>query len=164
MLKKLIGVLFLVAGSFISIHAQNYSSDSIPVLQDIFSLLQDDSYGGTMNFYQNPSLHVLVDKNTRIHEKNGMDGYRIQIYSGSGISARIAASDVGEKFKEYFPDFDGDLIHYDYRAPYFKVSVGDFRSKNEAYEYYHTIMKKFPGSYIVKSKINFPKLELSENK
>ena len=53
---------------------------------------------------------------------------------------------------------DSNLIYFSYQAPYFKVLVGDYRNKNEAFEMYHKIKSTFPGLYIVKSRIKFPKL------
>ena len=149
--------LFLILGMLVfKIDAQEISST--PVTDDIFYSIQDDTYGGNIDLYQNPSLHVLVNKYARINKKDRLDGYRIQIYSGSGNSARTEASNVRRKLLDKFPEFDSGLVYFDYQAPYFKVVIGDFRNKNEAFELYHKIKGKFSGSYIVKSKINFPKL------
>jgi len=164
MLKKQISLLLLLIIAALKISAQSTIVNSEQETDDIFSLIQDDSFGGNIEFYQNPALHILIDKNTRLNEKNGLTGYRIQIFSGSGNAARENANKASRKFKSYFPKFNSALIYFDYQAPYFKVRVGDFRNKNEAFEYYHMINKKFPGSYIVKSRINFPKLGVSQNR
>lgn len=140
------------------LNAQESNVNYNEINHDIFYSIQDDTYGGDIILYQNPSLHVLVDRYARINKKEGLHGYRIQIFSGSGNSARTKANNVKSKLQNYFPEFDSDLIYFDYQAPYFKVIIGDYRNKNEAYEVYHIIKNKFPGSYIVKSKINFPKL------
>lgn len=164
MLKKGVSLFFLVSILFAELAAQELSNSSQPPLSDIFSSLQDNTQGGAINLYQSPSINVLIDRNTRISEKEGLSGYRIQIYSGTGVNAREKANTTKREFLEAFPELKENLIYIDYQAPYFKVSIGDYRNKNEAFEYYHNIKKRFPGSYIVKSKINFPELELAESK
>ncbi len=159
MKQKLISLCFLLFVEVTILIAQSKPQDTIPESEDIFSQLQDNSYGGVIQIFQDPSLHVLVDKNTRLNKKEGLEGYRIQLFSNSGQDAREKANEVQQKFLELFPDFDNSLIYTEYAAPYFKVRVGDFRSKNEAYEIFHKLRNKFPSSYIIKSKINFPKLE-----
>jgi len=161
MLKKLICLLFLIGNLLFDSFAQPVSADQDA---NIFTSIQDNSYGGKMTIYQNPSLQVLVEKSIRMNEKDGINGYRIQIYSGTGSAAREKASNVKREFLENFPEIDQEVIYTDYLEPYFKVKVGDFRNRNEAFELYNNVKKKFPGSYIVKSKINFPKLELPEGK
>ncbi len=142
--------------------AQINTADSVNITDDIFFALQNNTYGGNINVSQEPSLHVLIERNIRINKKKGLSGYRIQIFSGSGNNAREQANKVAQEFKHYFPDFDPDLIYFNYRAPYFKVRVGDFRNRNEAFELYKKINRKFPSSYIVKSRIKFPKLKPSQ--
>jgi len=164
MFAKQVGFLFILIIAVMKCGAQDAVNDSVIIADDIFSVIQDDTYGGKINFYQNPSLHVLVDKNTRLNRKNGLQGYRIQIYSGSGVNARDESNQIREYFLELFPEFDSDLVYFDYQAPYFKVSVGDYRTRNEAVEFYHMLKKNFRSSYIINAKINFPKLDLPEEK
>lgn len=142
------------------LHCQEISVDSSYVNKDIFSQLQDDSFGGEIDFYQNPSLHVLIDKSARLNEKNGIVGFRIQIYTVSGISSREKAYNVEARFNETYSEIVNCPVYVDYREPYYRVRIGDFRSKNEAYYAFQQIKEDFPTSYIVKSKINFPKLDL----
>lgn len=161
MQKKIIiaGLLLTLTVGITQAQTPPPTVDTLNLFNDIFSKLQDKSSGGTIDLYQDPALHVLVQKNTRINKKEGIDGYRIQIFSSSGQEAREKALEIREKFLEMFPDFDPSLVYVEYVAPYFKLRVGDYRNKNEAYEFYHKLRKPFPSSYIVKSKINFPKLE-----
>jgi hypothetical protein len=157
-IKKRHIYIVLVAISF-SLNAQNYSSSFGHLSRDIFSTLQDETYGGDINIYQSPSINVLIDKNKKINKKNGVRGYRIQIFSASGISARTEANEVRREFIDNFPEIDSTTIYFDYQAPYFKVVVGNFRNKNEAFKEYHQIHSKFDGAYIIKSKIEYPKLD-----
>lgn len=135
------------------------TQDSLLTGNDIISAINDDTRGGNIQIYQNPSLHVLLEKSKRISQRDGLHGYRIQIFSGSGQNARDKSFEIQTEFRKQFPNFDPDLIYNTYQAPFFKLRLGDFRSKNEAVAFLQRVKKVFPNSYIVKSKINFPKLE-----
>ena len=45
---------------------------------------------------------------------------------------------------------------------YFKVRVGDFRTKIEAIKLFQSISKEFPGAYFVPDVINFPDLNIKQ--
>lgn len=158
MVVNKIGLFFIWV--LISLTTSAQDSNIATSTDDIFSSIQNSTYGGTISLYQDPMLHVLVDKYARINKKQGLKGYRIQVYSGSGVSARTEANKVRSKLLTQFPEFDPRVIYFDYQAPYFKVVIGDYRTKNEAFEVYHGIKRKFLGSYIVKTRINYPKLAL----
>jgi hypothetical protein len=88
---------------------------------------------------------------------NGIDGFRIQIYRGSNRNAREEANKVKAEFISEFPDINSYL---DFDKPnLFKVKVGDFRTKHDAYPYLIKIKRKFPNSYILGDIINYPELE-----
>ncbi len=135
------------------------AQDSIVYKHDLFTLLSEKSQGqGDINLVQDAELYVLIDKYSRINKRDGLSGYRIQIFSGSGQNAREQANQASQLFCKNFPDFDPNLIYMEYQAPYFKLRIGDFRNKTEANAFYHSVKVIFPDSYLVKSKINFPKL------
>ncbi|MGE4289871.1 MAG: hypothetical protein AB7E36_14390 [Salinivirgaceae bacterium] len=82
----------VLAGSFLFISGATLiaqeANKSEELSQDIFSVLQDNAQGGKIQLFQDPELHVLVDKNIRINKKQGIEGYRIQLFSSSGQDAR----------------------------------------------------------------------------
>lgn len=159
MFRKKYIALILFCFALLSSNAQTDK----PVLNetDIFSLINyPDSSGAELILYQPASLHVLVEKHIRLNKKVGVYGYRIQINQWAGQNGREVASAARIKFNEKFPEFDGNQIHTYYQAPYFRLRVGDFRNRHEAYEFYHQVKKYFPNSYIVRSRIKYPKLEL----
>ena len=43
-----------------------------------------------------------------------------------------------------------------YVNPYFKVTVGDFRTKSEAMGFLSRIVTEFPSAFVVKESIEFP--------
>lgn len=113
---------------------------------------------GQIEIYQPPMLPVLLNKSTRINQKKGVYGFRIQIYNNTGNDARDKVIKMSEEFIQKFPEINPNVVYHEYEAPYFKLRVGDYRTRNEAFEMYNKIKKQYPNSYIVKSRINYPEL------
>lgn len=104
---------------------------------------------------QDDDITWLVEKyNTQNQNKPIISGYRVQIYFDSGNQSKKKANDVKTQFLAKNPDIPCYLV---YQAPNFKVRVGDFRSRYEAYKFYREIKNDFPSAYIVKDEISFPK-------
>ncbi len=137
------------------LHAQ--SSKAIP--NDVFSIIQEEVENeGIIYLYQEASLHVLIDKYKRLN-KGSLKGYRIQLYRGLGQKAREESNLAGQQFMTQFSDFNSLQVYTIYDTPYFKLRVGDYRNKNEAFEFLYQVKKFFPNAYIVNSRINYPRLE-----
>lgn len=75
------------------------------------------------------------------------DGYRIKIHFGAD---RGKAREVKNKFDQKYQDYNS---YEDYDQPNFIITVGDFRTKLEAFEALKKIQAEFPNSFVVKSKI-----------
>ena len=126
---------------------------------DLFYQLNDDQPGyGKISLVQDDKLYKLIEAYADANKRDGIKGYRIQIYSGSGQNARATMQTISQQFLKNFPDFDPAQVYPEYKTPYFKLCVGDFRSRGEANAFYHVIRALYPDSYIVNSKIKFPKL------
>lgn len=155
------GIVFLLQCVGFSLFAQTVKTDSdskeLPVIQSI-NTVEVDSAIGLVKIQQDPRILELVQKHVKSSElANGIDGWRIQIYNSSGRVARDEANDERTRFLNKYPDLKAYLI---YQPPYFKIRVGDYRSKQEAYKMYKQIVKQFPVSYLVPDKINLPDLNL----
>jgi hypothetical protein len=96
--------------------------------------------------------YVIGDKGKNIAPASS-DGYRIQIFSGSD---RKAAYDAQAKFQAKYPDL---ATYLTYRAPNFKIRVGDYRSRLEAEKMVQDLKPFFNGLFIIQEKINLPKLD-----
>lgn len=86
----------------------------------------------------------------------GMDGFRIRIFFEIGQFARKNSEDVMQAFMEKYP---GVPVYQSYQNPYWKISVGDFRSRESALKLYYEILKDYPKAFIIPERINFPSLE-----
>jgi hypothetical protein len=77
-------------------------------------------------------------------------GYRVQIYFGVN---RPKASEVKIDFSSKFPDVAAYLT---YQQPNYKVRVGDFRNRYEAYAFLKKIEGQYPTTFVVPDEVNPP--------
>jgi len=126
-------LVFVLISSFAS--AQNISNDD----PRIDSLLQ---------------LHIAYNAAFPV-----MPGYRIQLFMESGNSALTAAEEIQEKFKEKNENIPAYIT---FGEPYYRVRVGDFRTRLEAIKFLDQIEKYYPQAWVVKDKINFPDLQKNQ--
>ncbi|WP_297091883.1 SPOR domain-containing protein [uncultured Draconibacterium sp.] len=109
----------------------------------------------------NVNRDARLDKMLKWHiEKNqkreGMSGYRVEIFFSSALDAKKQALDTKTEFLTNYPDFP---VHIKFIAPNFRVRVGDFRTKNEALKLYKQVQKDYPSAFIVPDVIEFPLLK-----
>ncbi len=90
-----------------------------------------------------------MDKKASYNRLNGgdYDGFRIKIHFGAD---RVKAREIKSKFSAKFNDYN---TYEDYDQPNFIITIGDFRTKLEAFEALKKVQSEFPHSFIVKSKI-----------
>ena len=113
---------------------------------------------GSLIVHQDDRLDILLRRFEEVQiKRNGMPGYRIQIYFGSGRTARNDAYEAKANFLTKFSDIQAYVL---YQSPFYKVRVGDFRSKREAYDLLLKVQRTFPNAYITPIEtINLPSLD-----
>jgi hypothetical protein len=99
--------------------------------------------------YLDTAIQKNIDKNKIA---NIIDGYRIQLFSGS---ERNNANALKTKFLKLYPETPAYLI---YQQPYFKLRVGDYRTKIEAQNIFYKLQDDFGQVIIIPDKINPPKI------
>ena len=124
----------------------------------IFYNLQSYSPNGAkVNIYQSEGITKLFNAYYLENASNpGMQGYRIRLYFDLGQSAR---SESGEVMMEFMENHPGIAVYRSFDSPYYKVSVGDFRTRDEALKLHKSLQGKYPKAFIVPEWINFPPLE-----
>ena len=95
-------------------------------------------------------LHIAYNK-----EFPFIDGYRIQLMMQSGNTALDEADIIKKEFEEIYPQID---TYVTFREPYYRLRVGDFRTRLEAMEFLENIRRKYPQAWVIKDKILFPEL------
>jgi len=144
-------LLILISSSFLSI--QIFAQES-----NIFVDLKAWSKkGGKVHLYQDADTKLLLNEFSEAKKKEaGMNGYRVQIFFGSGHTARKNANKIRNEFVATYKEIAAHVL---FEEPNFKVRVGDFRTKSEALKVLVEIRQKYKGAYIVTDYIEFPKLE-----
>jgi hypothetical protein len=103
---------------------------------------------------QSPGVDALINRHILANaRKNGVDGWRIQIYRGGHRTANEDANKVRARFMGDFPDLDTYLV-FD-KPNWFKVKVGNFRTREEAATYFFKIQVKYPDAYLIRDVIDF---------
>ena len=81
-----------------------------------------------------------------------INGYRIQIAAYSGVNSKSQAEYAKNSFSSLFPYTKAYLV---YTEPYFKVRVGNYYTRLQAYKDLENIKLTYPSAYIVPDKINY---------
>ena len=88
----------------------------------------------------------LVKRHIELNERvRTIPGYRIQVASLSGTSSKNRAFDMKERIHMNYPGVEAYVV---FDEPNFKVKVGDFRTRLEAYVFLQHIRGEFPGTII----------------
>jgi len=151
-ISSLIILLFLSLNLFSQLNTDQSSN------QDIFYKLEINEEGlGEVVIFQDMRINELIYKSVEHNkQKGGISGFRIRIFSNLGNSAREQSQATKARFYELFPEI---AIHREYESPYFKVYVGDYRTRVDALKDFKRIKRYFPSAFIVPSKIDYPNLE-----
>lgn len=99
-------------------------------------------------------IDELVEKyKTILNNTGGIEGWRIQI-KFKAKKEEIFPYQI--KFTNLYPGIPAQIT---FDSPYYKLTVGNFRTRNEALKIKHQISKNFPGAYPVPEIINFSQLK-----
>ncbi|MCF0191435.1 MAG: SPOR domain-containing protein [Marinilabiliaceae bacterium] len=111
-------------------------------------VVEGQAKGSVQVEYSSLKLDSLINYNVKSnYNQTTLDGFRIQIYSGSGVSAKQEAQAAQSKFLELFPLEKAIVI---YSAPFWRVRIGDYRYRSEALSLLNRVKKQFPGAYTVR--------------
>ena len=80
-------------------------------------------------------------------------GFRVRIYRGVGKEARKKSEVIMERALSLWP---GERVYRTYDSPYYKVSVGDCRTRFDALYLRNRLLSKFPEAFVIADVINFP--------
>ena len=99
-------------------------------------------------------INTLVSKYEAILKaRNGVNGWRVQIMFKT---KKEEIQQLKIAFIKLYPEIPAYL---EYDAPYYRVRVGNCRTKLEAMKIQRQISKHFPGTYAVPEIINFSQLK-----
>ncbi|MCR4965840.1 MAG: SPOR domain-containing protein [Bacteroidales bacterium] len=81
-----------------------------------------------------------------------VDGYRIQIMAISGPSARTRMEGAKANIKAEYPSLP---VYATYQEPYFRIRVGNFTNRIDAYRMLQKILPQYPSAYIIADQIEY---------
>ncbi|MCD6112997.1 MAG: SPOR domain-containing protein [Bacteroidales bacterium] len=118
---------------------------------------QDSLQYPNVKLIQDSRIDTLIKKHILLNEKHAyIPGWRIQIFFESGNNSKSKALQTMEDFNNFFPDIPAYLS---FKEPYYKIRVGDYRTRLDAERSLRKIIRKYPNAiYVKENKINFPKL------
>ena len=127
------------------------------ILLPFLSVAQTDSIlseNGSITSINEKGINALVRKYESILKaKNGIGGWRVQLMFKT---KKKEIQQLKIAFIKLYPEIPSYL---EYDTPYYRVRVGNCRTKLEAIKIQHQISKHFPSAYPVPEIINFSKLE-----
>ncbi|MDY6277707.1 MAG: SPOR domain-containing protein [Bacteroidales bacterium] len=129
--------------------------DSTLVGISILNAMPSRSKGNAadVNINQSPRTTEGLNKFIGRNKDRVIPGYRVRIFFDNKQTARAASETAMNTFlKSYL----GIPAYRTYQSPFFKVTVGDFRTKSEAMVLLRSLKNQFPAAFIVKENINYP--------
>jgi len=127
------------------------------ILLPFLSVAQTDttlSENGSITSINEKGINALVIKyENSLKAKKGVDGWRVQL---KFKAKKEELKQVQIAFITLYPEIPSYL---EYNTPYYRVRVGNCRTKLEAVKIQSQISKHFPGAYPVPQSIDFSQLE-----
>lgn len=129
-------------------------ADSSLVGKTIFQVLGQPS-DGSVKLNQPQEMEQAYEKYVKANGERKRQGYRIRLFFDNKQTARMESEELEKAFQQQFP-----LIptYRSYTNPFFKVVVGDYRTKSEAVKELNKILPFYPKAIVVKESIYFPAL------
>ncbi len=150
----LAGIVLLI--SPLALSAQQV--DSVLLGRDVYNWLAEPGPAGNhIRIYQSDSIDNYMQGKLLSDMTAGskLNGFRVRIFFDNKQSARSESERIAGEFSAASP---GIAVYRIYENPYFKVTVGDFRTKSEATRFMNSIKGIYPQAFITREHINYPPL------
>jgi hypothetical protein len=130
-------------------------ADTTLIGKDIFHAMPLKARGdkADVEIYQSQEVANALRGQVASNSSRMINGFRVRIFFDNKQSARVESEAVLKRFEALHRDIKA---YRTYANPYFKVTVGDFRTKSEAMEVLSRIKTEFPSAFVVKESIEYP--------
>ncbi len=146
--KLILLFVMLMLGGFIS-QAQRLTLKMGE--NDMFSSLNNSEVKGTVYIIQDAALVDILKKHSELNASiSHVPGYRLQVFFSATRTARQEAEAIQKRFKS---SNSNHAVYLEYKAPYWKVKIGDFKSKSDALRAKNEMSIDFPNSWIIKEMV-----------
>lgn len=110
--------------------------------------LASAAQNNNVTYHQDRKVSELTDLYKAYNKSHDItDGYRIQI---SFSNDRQEAYDNKSKLYKELPD---EKCYVEYEEPYYKLRIGDYATRMEAYDKLREVITKYPGAFVVRAKV-----------
>ena len=153
MMKRSLLILMLLALASFAAKAQDSLNlarmDSTYVGKSILSVIGP---GAEIN----QTTHVRQALQSYVSSNAGkpVQGYRIRVFYDNSPQARVKSESIAAYLRAQYPETG---VYRSFESPNYKVTIGDFRTKDEALRIYNALKGTYPTAYIIKENINFPR-------
>ena len=115
-------------------------------------LMAQNSYG-QVNITTSPQIDILMDVRRNANSKSStISGFRVQIIQDT---KRDLVREQKTELLQYFPNI---RAYETYNAPFYKLRLGDFKDRYDAYRVYKEVKKNFKRAFIVPAQVNLSEL------
>lgn len=158
-----IGAALLLVSACATPETLQVSEEEVPVAEEVAET--EFSFGFDISEYRiratdafqsvdNEIPELFQPDSTQMSESARNAGFRIQIISSQDVRE---VEELRRQFNQWMfdeiPEYDPETYIL-FRQPFFRLRVGDFRSRAEAIEFNSIVRRKFPGSWVVHDQID----------
>ena len=125
------------------------------ILTALFVLISVNVFS-QVEIVKDPRIDALVKQESAVippATTPQINGYRVQLFFDTD---KTAVDDARTRFIAMFPKVD---TYVQYVAPNYFLKVGDFRTQMEAERVKAEVASNFPTSFVVKEKVNLPRID-----
>ena len=154
MMKRRIVLIFsLLLLCAAALQAQEVSEtlspvDSTLLGRDILAVM-----GPGVEISQSATVRQALDQYILSNAEKPITGFRIRVFYDNGPQARVRSENIEKTLQAQL----NVAVYRSFESPNYKVSVGDFRSKDEALRIFNALKGTYPTAYIIKETINYPR-------
>lgn len=124
-----------------------------------FGLQVSAQQSGYVKINADSRVEALMDKYIYLNRhQSTLEGWRVQIFFDSGANSKRRAT---ESLNRFTSKYSGTDAYLSFKEPYYRVRVGDFRTRLEAEGFLQEIYAIYPNAFTVNDKINSPVLSSS---
>lgn len=125
--------------------------DQALVGKSVFSILS--APGSNVTVTQDQSISSAMSSHVNSNRSKSLSGFRVRIFFDNKQNSRSESEAAMRRFQGAFP---GVPAYRSFSNPFFKVTVGDFRTKSEATNLLNSLKGLFPNAFVVKETIHYP--------
>ena len=148
MMKRILFILILLVSGASVMQAQETAPlDSTLLGRSILSVM-----GPGVEITQSATVQQALEAYILSNANKPISGYRIRVFYDNGPQARSKSESIEKTLQQQL----SVRVYRSFESPNYKVTVGDFRTKDEALRIYNALKGTYPTAYIIKETINYP--------